>query len=661
MLSSIPNCSDRLNTFSQFMNHHRRSTALPLAFGAALLATSGNVLAHDNGLYATNTARWATFTQPNCSGCHQMAVKDSLVPQSKRIKSTESSTSVALTGANNRYFWRYRNQNTNSASGVVQSTQSIGSLGNGSNKFDYCAVEVSQSGSGLREWRCGEFTITKNTPPQVSINSTLSVQAGTSASFMVNATDDRGGLQYSASASSSVVTVTGNGPQYTIRGNNAGSATVAFSVTDSDNETTTRNLSVTVTAMNTQPDPQPEPEPEQPPVTESPAGDCVDTSPVGDGWGWNGVESCRVASTGNDQPMAGMCEDTPPVGDGWGWNGVESCRVGGSDNNADNNGNDSSNDDTDATGNSDAECVDTAPVGDGWGWDGSMSCRVDANDGGNDTGGDTGDDTNDDTGNNDDAFCEDTDPVGDGWGWNGSASCRVDDNGGNTGNDNNGDSGDNDAGSDDNNGDSNNGDNNNDVVAADTDKSQEGLWPVCYSHNTYAHTSKWFKQHGESDIYEYCVKKCSSNNNHNSHWGWGWNWHNNEGTDHCLDTDTAEGDLTKITVYAPDRVGFAATLDYSKFHHGDGKWECELETRWNETDTFKYSGTRKLTFEADGTLHSSHEHHHHNSSWSLSGRTLKLHLSYFPEIYRNVVFDNHEGTSYMQLYANTKKRYVCWK
>ncbi len=89
--------------------------------------------------------------------------------------------------------------------------------------------------------------------------------------------------------------------------------------------------------------------------------ECIDSD--GDGWGWNGVESCRI------------CVDTDPVGDGWGWNGAESCRI---------------------------ECIDTDPQGDGWGWDGTKSCRIRSA-----------------------TTCIDTDPVGDGWGWNGVESCRL--------------------------------------------------------------------------------------------------------------------------------------------------------------------------------------------------------------------------------------------
>ncbi len=52
------------------------------------------------------------------------------------------------------------------------------------------------------------------------------------------------------------------------------------------------------------------------------AGECVDTD--GDGWGWDGQQSCVMQSIARAATTA--CIDTD--GDGWGWNGVESCRVG---------------------------------------------------------------------------------------------------------------------------------------------------------------------------------------------------------------------------------------------------------------------------------------------------------------------------------------------
>ncbi|OED38551.1 hypothetical protein AB833_19225 [Chromatiales bacterium (ex Bugula neritina AB1)] len=49
--------------------------------------------------------------------------------------------------------------------------------------------------------------------------------------------------------------------------------------------------------------------------------ECIDTLPVGDGWGWDGVTSCRLKVS---DPV---CVDSPPVGDGWGWDGVSSCKI----------------------------------------------------------------------------------------------------------------------------------------------------------------------------------------------------------------------------------------------------------------------------------------------------------------------------------------------
>ena len=101
-------------------------------------------------------------------------------------------------------------------------------------------------------------------------------------------------------------------------------------------------------------------------------GSCVDTGVIGDGWGWNGMDSCRVS--GNS-----TCIDTGVIGDGWGWNGTESCRMSGG-----------------------SACVDTGVIGDGWGWNGTESCRI----GGG-------------------AVCVDTGVIGDGWGWDGSRSCAL--------------------------------------------------------------------------------------------------------------------------------------------------------------------------------------------------------------------------------------------
>lgn len=75
-------------------------------------------------------------------------------------------------------------------------------------------------------------------------------------------------------------------------------------------------------------------------------GQCIDSD--GDGWGWDGTDSCRVEV----QPVIAGCIDSD--GDGWGWDGSNSCRVTAQ-----------------PVG---TECIDTD--GDGWGWDGVVSCRM---------------------------------------------------------------------------------------------------------------------------------------------------------------------------------------------------------------------------------------------------------------------------------------------
>ncbi len=73
---------------------------------------------------------------------------------------------------------------------------------------------------------------------------------------------------------------------------------------------------------------------------------CVDSYPLGDGWGWNGQASCRLSK----------CIDTGVVGDGWGWDGTASCRL-------------------EITASPGA-CVESGVAGDGWGWNGVASCRM---------------------------------------------------------------------------------------------------------------------------------------------------------------------------------------------------------------------------------------------------------------------------------------------
>ena len=57
--------------------------------------------------------------------------------------------------------------------------------------------------------------------------------------------------------------------------------------------------------------------------------DCVDTDPVGDGWGWNGEDSCLVSTGKVSAKVAkAVCTDTPPFGDGKGERDGRSCSVG---------------------------------------------------------------------------------------------------------------------------------------------------------------------------------------------------------------------------------------------------------------------------------------------------------------------------------------------
>ncbi len=52
--------------------------------------------------------------------------------------------------------------------------------------------------------------------------------------------------------------------------------------------------------------------------------ECVDSD--GDGWGWDGVQSCRVTGPdGSPVPVLTECIDTD--GDGWGWDGEQSCLI----------------------------------------------------------------------------------------------------------------------------------------------------------------------------------------------------------------------------------------------------------------------------------------------------------------------------------------------
>jgi len=131
-------------------------------------------------------------------------------------------------------------------------------------------------------------------------------------------------------------------------------------------------------------------------ISNDTSAECIDTAPVGDGWGWNGTASCRVLD--DIVQLADVCVDVD--GDGWGWDGEQSCVASTPDSAA-----------TPPVSN----CIDFD--GDGWGWDGTASCLV----------------TDDALGGEVDYSlfpCVDED--GDGWGWQQPAdqpelgrTCRV--------------------------------------------------------------------------------------------------------------------------------------------------------------------------------------------------------------------------------------------
>lgn len=104
---------------------------------------------------------------------------------------------------------------------------------------------------------------------------------------------------------------------------------------------------------------------------------CVDSD--GDGWGWDGQKSCKLADQTSTTPQAAFkkqqtafninsdCLDTN--GDGWGWHNGQRCQTGTSSVNAA----------TQPAIVKDQTTVVSACIdsdGDGWGWDGQKSCRV---------------------------------------------------------------------------------------------------------------------------------------------------------------------------------------------------------------------------------------------------------------------------------------------
>jgi len=117
--------------------------------------------------------------------------------------------------------------------------------------------------------------------------------------------------------------------------------------------------------------------------------DCIDEN--NDGWGWNGVASCRVGAVAESsvlsadrgvqnvaQQIQGAAECIDSDNDGWGWNGVESCRVGATVNSSNTNLTEQSAPFAGSGGQNQLQdglqCIDED--NDGWGWNGVASCQI---------------------------------------------------------------------------------------------------------------------------------------------------------------------------------------------------------------------------------------------------------------------------------------------
>ena len=168
--------------------------------------------------------------------------------------------------------------------------------------------------------------------------------------------------------------------------------------------------------------------------------DCIDEN--NDGWGWNGVASCRVGAVAESsvlsadrgvqnvaQQIQGAAECIDSDNDGWGWNGVESCRVGATVNSSNTNLTEQSAPFAGSGGQNQLQdglqCIDED--NDGWGWNGVESCRVGATVNSSNTNlteqsapfaGSGGQNQLQDG-----LQCIDED--NDGWGWNGVESCQI--------------------------------------------------------------------------------------------------------------------------------------------------------------------------------------------------------------------------------------------
>ena len=170
---------------------------------------------------------------------------------------------------------------------------------------------------------------------------------------------------------------------------------------------------------------------------------CVDSDPVGDGYGWDGFGSCQMGQTELDYryvtpeyvgaaPLNGNTNDNNTdngtgqdgcdysnaiLYNGWGWNSTtrESCPP------RDSNQNDDNSDDGNMADQGGCDYSSASQHG-GWGWNNTTreSCPpLGAIDDNSTPVGD--DDTRPD--DNSSSLCVDTD--GDGWGWDGTQSCRV--------------------------------------------------------------------------------------------------------------------------------------------------------------------------------------------------------------------------------------------
>lgn len=94
------------------------------------------------------------------------------------------------------------------------------------------------------------------------------------------------------------------------------------------------------------------------PLTATAQSACIDSD--GDGWGWDGSQSCVVTQAVVTQTSV-ACLD--PDGDGYGWDGNATCLIT------------QGNQNQTLPSTDEAVCVDND--GDGWGWNGVSSCRVD--------------------------------------------------------------------------------------------------------------------------------------------------------------------------------------------------------------------------------------------------------------------------------------------